>query len=235
MIRLFVTMMALGGVLALPAHSATLNKKVLLSGDVLTVGDVFEGAENNSDHVLGPAPIAGNLLVLDRKTLDRIATSFDVNWEDRTALATATVRRDSKANQDDTSDATMIKVPALRVPLNRSDIIKASDVHMIEVSSKLIRDNTALQVSDLVGQSALKLIKPDEIVSMTDVIAPKVIKRGEMVTISLNIGKIALTAKGRALEDARMGDIVKLKNESSDKVVQARVTGHREAVMEPQG
>ncbi len=234
MLKTLTTAIILSAFIALPASAATLNKKVLLTGDVLTVGDVFEGAQNHSDHVLGPAPRAGNVLMLDLKTLDRIANGFDINWEDRSAFATSTVRRDSKNIDDTSGEATLIKVPALRVALNRNDVIKASDVHMIEVSSKSVRDNTALQATDLVGQSALKLIKPDELVSMNDLIAPKVIKRGEMVTISLSVGRISLTSKGRAMEDARMGDMVKLKNESSDRVIQARVTGHREATMAPQ-
>ncbi len=232
--KVFVSALLLASVMVLPAQAATLNEKVVLTGDVLTVGDVFTGAESHSDHVLGPAPRAGNILVLNTKTLDRIVNGFDLNWQDRSPFATASVRRDAAQKDELSANETVMKVPALRVALNRGDVIKSSDVHMIEISSKLVRDNSALQPKDLVGQSALKLIKPDEVISKNDLIAPKVIKRGELVTITLNAGRIALTSKGRALEDARMGDIIKLKNESSDKVIQARVTGHREAIMDPQ-
>lgn len=236
MTKLLLTTCILG-LIGTTAHAATLNKRVLLQNDVLTVGDVFEGAQSHVDHVLGPAPRPGDVLMLDFKTLDRIARGFNIHWQDRTPLASAVVRLDPTLGREATSPdtGTLVRVPVLKVPLSRRDVIKASDIEMTEVSSKELRDNSALQASDVIGKSVLGLIKPGEVISQSDLIQPKVIKRGELVTITLNAGRISLTSKARAMEDARIGDIVRLRNESSDKIIQARVTGEREAIMDPQG
>lgn len=229
----FITALILCTLFVQPTHAATLNTKILLEGENLTVGDVFEGAENNADHVLGPAPIAGNKMILDNKTLARIADSFGVNWEGRNNTAMASVMRKTDAPMKSDSQA-LVSVPVLAEAISRDTIIKASDIIHMDVPAKSLNDDTALKDSDLIGKAARGLIKPNEAVSMNLLVAPKMIKRGDSVTISLRAGAISLTAKGKALADARLGEMVQVQNASSDKIVQARVTGPQEAVIEPQ-
>lgn len=221
--------------LSVSAHAATLNEKVSLSGDVLTVGDVFASAENNADHVLGPAPVPGNVLILDNKTLKRIATTFKVNWQAKTGLETATVRGTKTPAQNDAqkSDA-MVKIPVLAQPMNRDDVIKASDLAWIDMPARDLKEDTALKETDLIGQSPRALIQPNVPVSVHVLVSPKVIKRGDLVTLTLKAGRISLTAKGKAMEDARMDEMVRVQNPDSQKIVQARVTGPQEAIIEPQ-
>lgn len=221
--------------LSVSAEAATLNDTIALSHDVLTVGDVFAGAENNRDHVLGPAPIPGNVLVLDTKTLRRIATTFNVDWKPKTGLETATVRGSRTAAQNTAQKSdTLVKIPVLGQPMNRDDVIKPSDIVWVEIKARDLKEDTALKESDLVGLSPRALIQPNMPVSVHVLVAPKVIKRGDLVTLSLKAGRISLTAKGKAMEDARMGETVRVQNPDSQKILQARVTGPQEAVIEPQ-
>ena len=215
-------------------QAATLNTKIALTGDDLTVGDVFSGAENNADHVLGPAPIPGNKLLLDNKTLSRIADGFGINWEGRTNTAMASVTRVAQPLMKEDNVTNTVSVPVLASAISRDTVIKASDIVHKVIFAKDLNDDTALKDTDLIGKAARGLIKPNEAVSMNLLVAPKMIKRGDSVTISLTAGSISLTAKGKALADARMGEMVQVQNSSSDKIVQARVTGPQQAVIEPQ-
>lgn len=217
------------------ADAATLNTKIDLDGDVLTVADVFNGAENNGDHILGPAPKPGDVMILDNKTLSRIADGFKIDWKGRTPSATARVRGVAKGEAAIEPTANqMVMVPVLAAPMNREMVITAADITHIEVPVSKLNDDTILDDKGLIGQSVRGLIQPNMPVSKNLLAAPKVIKRGDMVTLSLSAGRIQLTSKGKALSDARIGDLVNIQNQSSEKIVQARVTGPQEAIIEPQ-
>ncbi len=82
-------LMVIGGARA--AMAATLKPDVVLTGTVLTLGDLFDGlSEEKARTVLGPAPRPGADMVLNAHTLMRIAASLDLPW--RPAAVTDQVR-----------------------------------------------------------------------------------------------------------------------------------------------
>lgn len=214
------------------AHAAVLNQNIVLKTDVLTVGDIFTAAGEHKDHVLGPAPKPGDMMVLDAKTLHRIARTFAVDWKPARGTETVVVRRSSAPQAKAATPETVVSVPVLARPVTRDEVITASDVIMKEVSSNDLKDDTVMQQINVVGLSARGLIQPDMPISANLLVQPKVIKRNQMVTVSLNSGRINLTSQAKALHDARIGDIVRLQNTQSEKIVQARVTGPQEATID---
>jgi flagella basal body P-ring formation protein FlgA len=61
------------------AMSAELVRDVTITGEAITLGDIFNNVENNADFVLAPAPRPNETLIWDAKTLRRIVQSFDLN------------------------------------------------------------------------------------------------------------------------------------------------------------
>lgn len=82
--------MAIG---ARAAMAATLKAETVLTGDVLTVGDIFDNAGRNADYVLGPAPQPGSNMVLNSNTLIRIAMAVDLPWQPQSTADQIVVRR----------------------------------------------------------------------------------------------------------------------------------------------
>lgn len=80
-LALFAFFMAAGAAAALAG--ADLKSDVTLSGDNLTVGDIFDNAGKNAAYVLGPAPQPGKDMVLNTSTLVRIASALDLPWQPR--------------------------------------------------------------------------------------------------------------------------------------------------------
>lgn len=76
---LFAFLMAAGAAVALA--SVTLKNEVTLTGDNLTVGDIFDNAGKNSPYVLGPSPAPGKEMVLNASTLMRVASALDIPWQ----------------------------------------------------------------------------------------------------------------------------------------------------------
>ncbi len=62
---------------ALPASAATLRPFATLSGPVVTLADIWEGA---GDRALGPAPAPGARITVEARQLEAIARQFGVDW-----------------------------------------------------------------------------------------------------------------------------------------------------------
>lgn len=76
------------------AGAATLRSVSIVSGDALTLGDVFDGlGKEEAAYVLGTSPKPGHDLVLDASTLMRVAMALNLPWRPRTAAEQVVVRR----------------------------------------------------------------------------------------------------------------------------------------------
>lgn len=63
------------------ALAADLKSSSTIAGSVITVGDVFDGIEQDkADHILGPSPKPGQHITLNARTLTRIAMAMDLKW-----------------------------------------------------------------------------------------------------------------------------------------------------------
>ncbi|HPD82398.1 MAG: flagellar basal body P-ring formation chaperone FlgA [Alphaproteobacteria bacterium] len=75
------------------AIAATLKPVSVISGDTLTVGDLFDGVTRNADYVIGAAPQPGHDITLNARTLYRIATALDISWRPTSSSDQIVVRR----------------------------------------------------------------------------------------------------------------------------------------------
>lgn len=60
------------------AAAATLQNNVTVTGENITLGDVYADVEKNADFVLAPAPKPGVTLTWDARTINRITKAFDL-------------------------------------------------------------------------------------------------------------------------------------------------------------
>lgn len=63
-----------------PAKAVELKQNSIIEGSVITLGDIFYDLPHNEDKVLGPAPRPGSEMVLNARTLLRIAMALDLPW-----------------------------------------------------------------------------------------------------------------------------------------------------------
>lgn len=75
------------------ALAANIKDIAIVKGDVLTAGDLFEGLDKNADYVLGATPQPGKDLVLNARTLYRIASALDISWRPQSTAQQVIVRR----------------------------------------------------------------------------------------------------------------------------------------------
>lgn len=71
---------ALALIISTPGFAATLKVAAPLKSDVITVGDVFDGAGDMAGRYLAPAPADGKAFVLTTQDLARISKAFNLGW-----------------------------------------------------------------------------------------------------------------------------------------------------------
>jgi len=67
----------------------------MISGDVVTVGDVFSGVTHDAGYVLAPAPSYGKALTLGAYDLQRVSDAFNLGWYPKTWHEQVVIRRDA--------------------------------------------------------------------------------------------------------------------------------------------
>ena len=117
-----------------------------------------------------------------------------------------------------------IEVP---VPLHRmlpEEIIRASDLVMLELPMQRVGTFAIDSVDELVGQQVRRMLVAGRPVPRQSVIPPVIVTRGQKVKILLSYGGLQLTAAGRAMTDAHAGQEVRVVNLSSNKAISAVAT-----------
>ena len=77
----------------------------------------------------------------------------------------------------------------------------------------------------LIGMHVVRTVNAGKPIEQEHIDTPPVIKEGDLVNIIARKGALNLSTKGQARTDGRPGDIIQVKNISSNKVVQCRVDG----------
>lgn len=97
-IALFIATIGVGVVVLIAgtkaALAATIRPEAVVTGDYIRLGDIFEGTKN-ADYILGPAPQPGKDMILNARTLYKIASSLDVDWTPSSSAEQVIVKREA--------------------------------------------------------------------------------------------------------------------------------------------
>jgi len=100
-----------------PALAVSLKNHAILDGSTITVADIFSGVEEGKgSRVLGPAPLPGKDMVLNARTLMRVAIALDLPWRPATSGEQITLSRAATIVKQDTV------LDALKVELQAHDV-----------------------------------------------------------------------------------------------------------------
>lgn len=297
--KLFVAV-AMTAIMMNSAHAAMPRAQSEVDGNVVTVGDVFEGVTSNADYVLAPAPAHGKTLTLKTRDLKRISDAFNLGWYPQDGFAQTVIRRSGRsldrfaieaALQKKLSEAlsgrkfeirlddpavslslpegagaalevTNLKydiargdfralvsaqnaslpsakrevtgrlypvttVPVLKASLHKGDVISEHDLEYVDIRTAELGANIISDASKLVGMSPRRALQPLKPLAASDIVLPVVVRKGDIVTMTLENRSISLTAQGKALEHGAEGETVRVANTSSGQTLEAVVTGPR--------
>jgi len=122
----------------------------------------------------------------------------------------------------------LAKAMTVRRPLSRGSVLRAEDLKLAEMDSKLLQQGYFEDPAQLVGQTLKNSLIPGSVVSQSDILVTNLINRGESVAINVIVDGIQVSTKGIALSDGHLGENIPVKNTSSNKVLDAKVTNKQQ-------
>lgn len=284
------------------AGDITPRSESIVVNDVITVGDVFDGAGRHAEHVLAPAPALGSEMVLSAHDLTRISDAFGFGWKPQSGMDKTVIRRDAqeidrfqieaalqeklaaalpgqkfetvlersgslfippheiaalsvedlrfdlargtfrasleagKTRREITGQLHLLtSVPVLAQPRRAGDVLTKADITWVDMRAADVAAHTIIDAAQITGLSPRRNLAALRPLSAADMVQPMLVKKGDMVTVTLQSGSIHLTTQAKALENGASGELVKVMNMSSRQVLDAEVTGQQSVTIRRMG
>jgi flagella basal body P-ring formation protein FlgA len=141
---------------------------------------------------------------------------FDIDY--RSKAGAEEVRFQMKALADEWK-----LMPVATRVVKRGDIITADDVRLEKVNAKGIQSDAVTELGDVIGRETKRDIGQGQMFRVSSIETPPVIRVGARVSMVYRRGRLEAEASGIALESGAEREIIKVKNEASNRVVTARV------------
>lgn len=164
----------------------------------------------------------------------------DVIWDQRNARFSATVevpagQPNALRQRVNGHVYTVSRIPVLSRTLSRGDIITERDVEWVETRADAVRRDMITDLRQLVGQEPRTQVRQGAAIRLSDVQRPVMVPRNSSVTMVVKSPFMQLTVQGRSMDEGGKGDVIRVTNLQSKRVVEAVVDGPGTVVVVPNG
>ena len=108
-------------------------------------------------------------------------------------------------------------------PIRAGQRISADMVKVERMMIGLEGKDAFEKVRDVLGKIPSRSIGKGEFIKRSDLRLPVIVRRGDVVMIVARYGMIKITARGRAVENGKLGDVIEVENLSSKRHIRAEV------------
>lgn len=127
------------------------------------------------------------------------------------------------------------EVPVLTRRFDRGDVIRLGDVVTAKVAMNLVGRDTMTDAKEMIGLEATHPLAAGTPIRNQDVRPQVLVPRNSLVTIVLHQGGMELSVQGKALDEGGRGDVVRVMNTKSKRVLEGQVDGPGTVVLAPSG
>ncbi len=120
---------------------------------------------------------------------------------------------------------TEVEVLVAAQPLRRGERIRPGSLTLETRSLSSLNRPYETEADRLMGMEVRRSLRRGDLISQTALAQPQLVHRGRTVTLRAGNGTVAVTGRGKALENGSMGDIVRVESGSSGRVIEGRVVG----------
>jgi len=110
-----------------------------------------------------------------------------------------------------------VQLPVLARSVAPGEVIQQADLDWMAIRLDRVAANAVTDPKQLVGMTARRPLRGGQMLRMSDIAMAAAIHRGTMVTLMVQTENMTLTAQGRALEDAAIGQPIRVVNTMSNK------------------
>lgn len=140
------------------------------------------------------------------------------------------VAKPKPAKQPALSRTPTQQIVVMRRSISRGSIISAEDVTISQMKSA-IAGGYFTSIEDVVGRVAKRRLNIGKVVISSQLEHDWLIKEGQPVILSAEIGAVSVQSNGIALEDAQQGQMARFLNVSSNKEVFGRVKSEKKIII----
>jgi flagella basal body P-ring formation protein FlgA len=109
--------------------------------------------------------------------------------------------------------------------LSRNNRIETDDIRLVNKWFNRIPSNIITNVDDVIGQTLRTNIKLNTEITRNMLQNTPVVKKGDLVRIILQKGPLKISTVGLSKQDGETGDLIRVTNVSSKKIIYAKVVG----------
>jgi flagella basal body P-ring formation protein FlgA len=111
----------------------------------------------------------------------------------------------------------MAQIPVPNRLISAGDVIAADDLEWQAVHLTRLSGNSLTDAEQLVGRMANRPLKAGQILRTSDVAVSPVIRKNDLIRLVVKTGQMTLTVQGKALQDAALGQTVRVVNTNSNR------------------
>jgi flagella basal body P-ring formation protein FlgA len=110
-------------------------------------------------------------------------------------------------------------------PVATGQRLRADDLRLAERDIARLRDDYFVDPGAVIGQEVRQMLRAGDVVGQRAVRPATVIRRGQTLMIEASDGTVTVSMRGEALQNGRRGELIRVRNLSSQRVIDARVVG----------
>jgi flagella basal body P-ring formation protein FlgA len=114
-------------------------------------------------------------------------------------------------------------VLVLLQPLQRGETITPQHLSLERRDVSSLRGDFISNIEQIQNKQAIRPMQSGTVLSMRNITEPKLVKRGDKITISSVVPDFAIRMNGLAMMDGVKGQSIKIKNQSSGRIINATV------------
>jgi flagella basal body P-ring formation protein FlgA len=118
-----------------------------------------------------------------------------------------------------------IRVVVAKRPVPRGVALGKADLELQSRRVARLNRGYYLETQQVAGLETRRPMQANEVVTPGALTAPRLVRHGQTLVLEASTGGISVSMKGLALEDGGKGDLIRVRNLSSDRIVQGRVVG----------
>ncbi len=112
-----------------------------------------------------------------------------------------------------------------RYPMARGTSIRADDLELVERNLSHLPYGYYRDPQPVIGQQAKRTLAAAAVITPPMLQAPRLIKRGERVSVIAERGPLQIRTSGKALRDGKSGELIQIRTDGSQRVVDGVVVG----------
>jgi flagella basal body P-ring formation protein FlgA len=117
----------------------------------------------------------------------------------------------------------VVEIPVTVIRLSAGAIAGPDDVRMARVHVASVHGEVAREMTNVVGMQLKQQIPAGVPIPVAELTQPTQVTRGEPVRLQLQVGGLSLSGQGTALESGAIGEQIRVRNISSQAVLEAEV------------